>query len=41
MAATYSGSGVDNSITTIVKMISSKMDEIVKKESVTDRKSVV
>ncbi len=35
MAATYSGSGVDNSITTIVKMISTKMDEIVKKESVT------
>lgn len=35
MAATYSGSGVANDIDAITKMISSKMDQIVKKEAVT------
>lgn len=35
MAATYSGVGVANDIDTITKMISTKMDQIIKKESVT------
>lgn len=35
MAATYSGTGVANDVTAIVEMISSRMDEIVKKDTVT------
>lgn len=35
MAATYSGTGVANDITPVIDMISSRMDEIIEKETVT------